>query len=329
MVLFNIFKLKSSPFRLRNNAISMSFSTESKILSFIPPEGITLGQNEWRNLIGFVKSKKKLVVLTGAGISTESGIPDYRSPNGSYSKGHKPITYNEFINNTTARKRYWARNMYGFPFFSRIQPNLAHIALAKMENESLVHHVITQNVDRLHQKAGNRNVIELHGHSFGVMCLACKSEIPRADFQEALESNNPTWKHKITARPGDSRPDFDVELGNNVNYEEFVVPACTICGSGPVRPMFVFMGENVAKEKVQNVMDIVSESDGLLVLGSSLQVYSAFRFVRAAYEKQIPIAAINIGPTRADDMIKLKIEARCGEVIPQLAAALLEGKMPT
>ncbi|KAL6049951.1 NAD-dependent protein deacetylase srt2 [Balamuthia mandrillaris] len=303
----------------------------------------------------FIFSRKRLVALCGAGCSTESGLPDYRSPNGSYSKGHKPTKYQEFVASEQLRKRYWARNMQGWLAFSQVAPNATHHALAQMERENLLTHIITQNVDRLHQKAGTKNITELHGHNHAVVCLTCRQEEDRQHFQQRLEGMNPHWVHLMQSAGGSGarglkdvgtlpereseqekgistakatlmvqgikRPDGDADIsifGND--YSSFVVPNCMNCEKdgkkGILKPAVVFFGENVPRDIVEHAMTLTKESDGLLVVGSSLMVYSAFRFVRAAQQHGIPVAILNIGPTRADDQVSLKVEARCGELLP-------------
>jgi NAD-dependent deacetylase sirtuin 4 len=324
-------------------------------------------------IFNFISSKRRLVLLTGAGCSTESGLPDYRSPNGSYSKGHQPTKYQDFMGSHTIRQRYWARNMQGWHAFSQVRPNPGHTAIAELENLGILHTLITQNVDRLHQRAGNRKVIELHGHNWAVRCMTCHIEEDREHFQQRLEYLNPSWKNfnfnknkrtpsvhnntynenntitnnkeldqtnreeeererieRLTRQMSMSlassasnpniRPDGDADLGSLIDYSTFVVPQCMHCLDGILKPTVVFFGENVPKTIVEEAMQAVKGADGFLAVGSSLMVYSAFRFVRAAESQGIPIGIINIGPTRADDITELKVAARCGELLPRLVS---------
>jgi NAD-dependent deacetylase sirtuin 4 len=300
-----------------------SLPTSSTSVSFVAPASQAITNQQIGKLATFITSKKKLCVITGAGCSTESGVPDYRSPNGSYSKGHKPTNYQEFINNELARKRYWARSMHGWSFFSNSQPNPSHTCLSTLEQEGFVDYIITQNVDRLHHKAGSKRVIELHGHSSSVTCLNCSDEIPREYFQKKLAQLNHDWLHKHSFNSSTARPDGDVDLGN-VDYSLFRLPNCEKCEVGVMKPTVVFFGENVPQKTVDFAMDLILQSDGLLCIGTSLQVYSAFRFVKAASEYNIPIGILNIGPTRADTLpcVFLKIEARSGEILPRVVTQI-------
>lgn len=291
----------------------------------VTPEASIPGPAQIDTLSSFIKSKRRLVVITGAGVSTESGVPDYRSPNGSYSKGHKPVTYQEFVNKPETRKRYWARNMYGFLYFSNRQPNPTHTSLATLEKQGMVHHLITQNVDGLHLKAGHQRVIELHGISRSIACLQCKQKLKREEFQAILQALNPDWVNTFRAVPT-TRPDGDADLGV-VDYSSFKVPDCANCG-GMLKPEVVFFGESVPSDVVTKAMGIVTESDGVLAIGTSLQVYSIFRFIKAADSKDIPIGIINIGPTRGDELKNLafKIEARSGVILPLALANIYTNK---
>jgi NAD-dependent SIR2 family protein deacetylase len=239
-------------------------------------------------LTDFLQRAKRLVVLTGAGCSTKSGIPDYRSPGGAWTR-HKPIYYSAFLRSAEVRRFYWARSYRGWPRFDRARPNDAHRALAQLERDGRVHQLITQNVDDLHQEAGSCAVVQLHGRNRVVVCLGCGGELPREEMQERLRER----------------------LQFGMNWE---VPECHRCG-GVLKPAVVFFGESVPKEKVDYAMSRVDEADALLVVGSSLTVWSGFRFVKRAHERGLPIAIVNIGPTRADALAALKIEAECGETL--------------
>jgi NAD-dependent SIR2 family protein deacetylase len=262
-------------------------------------------------LAAFVRGTDRLVVLTGAGCSTESGIPDYRSPGGLWTN-HKPIFYADFVRSATARQRYWARSMAGWNSFHRAAPNPAHIALARLEALGRVQYLITQNVDRLHQAAGSRNVLELHGNNDAVVCLGCGHEMTRQAMQRALQALNPTWN----ARPVAVAPDGDAQLDTEA-FAAFEVPGCPVCG-GLLKPDVVFFGESVPLVRVGQATAQVAACDGLMVVGSSLTVWSGYRFAHQAVTAGKPLALVNIGPTRADPIATLKIEQRVGEFLPHL-----------
>lgn len=266
-------------------------------------------------LADFVAAGRRLLVLTGAGCSTESGIPDYRSPGGLWTN-HKPVYYADFVRSAAARQRYWARSLTGWRSFARAAPNPAHAALAALEAAGRIHYLVTQNVDGLHQEAGSRRVLELHGNNDAVVCLGCRRLIPRAAMQARLQDLNPTWTAGATA----IAPDGDAELTTPL-FTGFRVPACESC-HGILKPAVVFFGESVPSETVEFVMARVAEADAMLVVGSSLTVWSGYRFVRAAAGHGQPIAILNIGPTRADALASLKIEARVGEILPRLLPLL-------
>lgn len=273
-------------------------------------------------LAELIASSKRLVVLTGAGCSTESGIPDYRSPGGAWTK-HKPIYYSSFVRSAEVRRFYWARSYRGWPRFDKARPNAAHNALAELESRGRVHQLITQNVDDLHQEAGSRAVVQLHGRNRVVVCLECEAEYPRASVQERLATLNAEWLRAATwdrlhADEADFAPDGDADVAREV-VGDFVVPDCDRCG-GVLKPGVVFFGESVPPPKVSYAMSRVDEADALLVVGSSLTVWSGFRFVKRAADRRIPIAIVNIGPTRGDELATIKIEAKCGEVLSAVAA---------
>ncbi|EDW53052.1 NAD-dependent protein deacylase Sirt4 [Drosophila sechellia] len=271
-------------------------------------------EDDIKRLEDFLLSKPNVLVLTGAGISTESGIPDYRSEGvGLYARSnHKPVQHMEFVKSSAVRKRYWARNFVGWPKFSATQPNATHHALARFEREERVQAVVTQNVDRLHTKAGSRNVVEVHGSGYVVKCLSCEYRIDRHDFQSILASLNPAFKDA----PDMIRPDGDVEIP--LEYiENFRIPECTQCG-GDLKPEIVFFGDSVPRPRVDQIAGMVYNSDGLLVLGSSLLVFSGYRVVLQTKDLKLPVAIVNIGETRADHLADIKISAKCGDVIPKL-----------
>lgn len=261
-------------------------------------------------------SSRRCVVLTGAGISTESGIPDYRDQNGAW-KRSPPMSYQEFMGSRAARQRYWARALIGWRQFRGVDPNRAHHALARFEQAGVVHTVITQNVDGLHQRAGSRNVIDLHGRIDLVECLACKRLSAREFMQAQLAEINPDW----TALHAEMAPDGDALL-EHADFASFELPDCEHC-AGPLKPAVVFFGENVPRQIVASAYEAVRSSDLLLVAGSSLMVMSGHRFVREARTLGIPIGVINLGRTRADGEVDVKVEASCGATLQWLAAAVL------
>jgi NAD-dependent SIR2 family protein deacetylase len=268
-------------------------------------------------LDAFLARSRRLVVLTGAGCSTESGIPDYRSPGGAWTR-HKPIYFSAFVRSAEVRRFYWARSYRGWPRFDQARPNDAHRALAELESRGGVHQLITQNVDDLHQEAGSRAVVQLHGRNRVVVCLDCGGEIPRAEMQERLHALNAGWLaaaqwDRLRGEEADFAPDGDADVAQHV-VGGFQVPDCHRCG-GVLKPAVVFFGESVPRDKVDYAMSRVDEADALLVVGSSLTVWSGFRFAKRAHDRGLPSAIVNIGPTRADDLATLKIEERCGAVL--------------
>ncbi|MFP3942014.1 MAG: NAD-dependent protein deacetylase [Thermoanaerobaculia bacterium] len=262
-----------------------------------------------------VASSRRLLALTGAGCSTESGIPDYRGPDGTW-KHKQPMLYQEFVSSEVARKRYWARSMAGWQRIEAARPNDGHRALARLETAGALRHVVTQNVDGLHGKAGSRRVIDLHGRLDRVECLLCRVVFPRREFQRELERLNPEWP----ARVSEVQPDGDADLGV-VDYESFRVPACPCC-AGDLKPAVVFFGESVPPGRTARALRLLEEADALLVAGSSLMVWSGYRFVRRAAARRIPVALVGLGRTRGDGEATLKVEGRCGEVLPELATRI-------
>ncbi|XP_005180474.1 NAD-dependent protein deacylase Sirt4 [Musca domestica] len=272
-------------------------------------------EKDIKKLEDFLMDKPKIVVLTGAGISTESGIPDYRSEGvGLYARSnHKPIQHMEFVRSPSVRQRYWARNFVGWPKFSSTEPNATHYSLARFEREGRLQCVVTQNVDRLHTKAGSENVIELHGSGYVVKCLSCDYKIDRHEFQHILNDLNPEFKDA----PDMIRPDGDVEIPQEY-IDNFRIPNCPQCDDNRLKPEIVFFGDNVPKTRVNSIAEMIYAGDGLLVLGSSLLVYSGYRMVLQAKDLNLPVAIVNIGETRADHLADLKLSAKCGDVIPKL-----------
>lgn len=259
---------------------------------------------------------RRAVVLAGAGCSTESGIPDYRGPD---ARPRSPIQYQEFVRSEATRTRYWARSAVGWTRVSAARPNAGHVALAELEEAGAVRGIITQNVDGLHHAAGSRRVVELHGSLASVRCLSCSEVSPRDAFQRRLVSMNGDWADRL--RGGvEQAPDGDAELPQWA-MESFRVPACEACG-GVIKPDVVFFGENVPREWVEDAWRLFAEGDVLLVAGSSLTVYSGRRFIYRAQQDGVPIAIVNIGPTRADEMAACKVEGPLGRILPRLSEAL-------
>lgn len=258
------------------------------------------------------------VLLTGAGCSTESGIPDYRGPE-TQKKKRNPILYKDFVGDEDARVRYWARSAVGWPRFLEALPNVAHRAMAQLEQERWVTGIITQNVDRLHQKAGADRVVELHGALAEVKCLACGEMEDRGSLQERLFLLNPQGLPSVpesSAEEPEVAPDGDAVLAPE-QTRGFQVPSCLICG-GMLKPNVVFFGENVAKPVVDRAWGLLDEADFLLVVGSSLTVYSGYRFVKGAEKRGMPVVIVNIGETRGDPHASIRINARVGVVMPRL-----------
>jgi NAD-dependent SIR2 family protein deacetylase len=253
--------------------------------------------------------------LTGAGISTESGIPDYRGPESSKRK-RTPVLYGEFVSDPLARKRYWVRSAVGWPRMRGSRPNPAHLALARMERAGHVSSVVTQNVDRLHQAAGSRKVLELHGALAEVSCLSCGSMEPRDSVQQRILELNPWFEE----RSAEIAPDGDAEI-DSTRLPGFEVAACLSCG-GILKPNVVFFGERVPPARVEAAYDLIDRADTLLVLGSSLAVFSGYRFVKRAAAGGKPVFIVNMGPTRAAAETSLHINGPLGEVLPRLADLL-------
>ena len=260
--------------------------------------------------------ERNTAVLTGAGCSTESGIPDYRGPR-QRGRVRRPIQHLEFVRSPEVRARYWARSLLGWRSFADPRPNAAHRALAELEGAGIVSSLITQNVDRLHHRAGSTRVIELHGALERVRCLDCGSAVSRSSLQQTLRELNPGF---FEAHLAEIRPDGDAELPPEAE-RSFRVPGCAECG-GVLKPDVVFFGANVPLPIVAEAFAAVDAASALLVVGSSLAVYSGYRFVARAAERGIPIAIVNLGETRGDALATAKVEALAGDVLPRLATAL-------
>lgn len=261
---------------------------------------------------------RRVVALTGAGCSTESGIPDYRGPlpDGRPRAERKPLMFRDFVSSVAARRRYWARAVIGWRAVASARPNPAHRALAALEERGALAGVITQNVDGLHAAAGSRRVVELHGALARVRCLGCGETVDRAALQERLLARNPGWLDQAPALAPDGDADLDGE-----RVAGFAVEDCSACG-GMLKPDVVLFGENVPASVVAAAWNLFDEAEVLLVIGSSLQVFSGYRFVRRAAERGLPVAIVNRGPTRGDRDATLLLEARAGELLPLLAERL-------
>jgi len=268
------------------------------------------------SLRSFLDNAESLVVLSGAGISTGSGIPDYRDRNGDW-KHSPPIQFGDFRRSAAVRSRYWARSYIGWLRFSAARPNPVHHALARLEEAGRIDTLITQNVDRLHVAAGHRRVIDLHGDLGRVRCLGCDSVFARAEFQAAMERANPAFHADVKQIRADGDAELEIHAGPG-----FEVPTCTACG-GIVKPDVVMFGENVPRDRVELAMGAVERADALLVVGSSLMVFSGFRFARRAGELGKRLAIVNLGRTRADDMATLKIDDDCARVLPPAVDAVV------
>ena len=262
-------------------------------------------------------SGRRVVALTGAGCSTESGIPDYRGPD-TPPRARPPIQHREFVDKPDMRRRYWARSVLGWPRLATAAPNAGHRALAQLEAAGVLAGVITQNVDGLHGRAGSRTVVELHGALARVVCLACGEITSRNDLQQRLLDRNPTWPER--ARSIAIAPDGDADLPDEL-VAGFEIEACEACG-GVVMPDVVFFGGSVPRPTLDAAWSTFDRAEVLLVVGSSLTVFSGYRFVRRAAEREVPVAILNRGPTRGDPLARLRLDARAGETLAHLAQAL-------
>lgn len=266
-------------------------------------------------LADFICKYPNLVVLTGAGVSTDSGIPAYRDEKGNWQHS-APVQHKEYMESYYARQRYWARSLIGWPLMRDATPGPAHHALAALEKMGYIRLLITQNVDRLHQQSGSEQVVDLHGRSDIVRCMQCQSEYDRRMIHQLAEEENPQFQ----LREAMPRPDGDAQLETE-EFLSFRVPACEQC-SGILKPDVVYFGDNVPKEKVFSALDTLQQADALLTVGTSLMVYSGFRFCKKAAEWQKPICALNRGVTRADDLLSLKLDAPVGETLSEVVRLL-------
>jgi NAD-dependent SIR2 family protein deacetylase len=266
-------------------------------------------------LVGLLRGRR-VAVLTGAGMSTDSGIPDYRGPD---SPPSNPMTIRQFTSDPEFRQRYWARNHVGWRHMAATMPNAGHRALAALERSGVVTGLITQNVDLLHTKAGSRNVINLHGTYAEVICLDCGHTMSRAALAELLEAANPGFLERAESVGGIAvAPDADAVIGDTSSFR---IVDCPVCG-GMLKPDIVYFGESVPKERVERAFATVESADALLVAGSSLTVFSGYRFVRHAAASGLPVAIINRGPTRGDDLAAVKLDNGCSPMLALLADEL-------
>jgi NAD-dependent SIR2 family protein deacetylase len=271
-----------------------------------------LGASNSDALRQFLTHHPDVLVLTGAGISTGSGIPDYRDKHGNW-KRKQPVQHQDFMRHHDVRQRYWARSLIGWPVMQTALPNAAHYSLSALEHKGYIKQLVTQNVDRLHQKAGSHRTIDLHGRADEVICMQCSRRESRTLTHERCALANPEFT-KLTANIA---PDGDADL--EVNFELFDVPGCPLCG-GILKPDVVFFGDNVPRDRVDAVFSTLEHSSALMVIGSSLMVYSGFRFAREAHLQKKPLLILTQGQTRADDIASVKINA---EIVDTLAATNL------
>uniref|UniRef100_F6TVS6 NAD-dependent protein lipoamidase sirtuin-4, mitochondrial n=2 Tax=Ciona intestinalis TaxID=7719 RepID=F6TVS6_CIOIN len=274
------------------------------------PSSLPPSDEDLERLRNFISKRRKLFVLSGAGLSTESGIPDYRSKDvGLYARtNHKPMQHQDFVKSADKRKIYWARSYLGWAKYDAWKPNAAHVKLAAMEKDGRVEWHTTQNVDGLMVKAGAEQLTELHGQMRRVVCMRCNGLLDRNVMQKDMDALNKHWSAEVLGYG----PDADVFIREE-DVIDFNVPACRKCG-GDLKPNVTFFGDNVPRSKVTFVRSIVDKCDGVLVVGSSLHVWSGYRFITQAHELGVPIAIVNVGETRADKFAAVKIDALCTDV---------------
>ena len=303
-------------FQLKLSRTVSSSSAHHNQMFDTVPHHYRLSHIDLLKLENFIKKSHRLFVLCGAGVSTESGIKDYRSDKvGLFATSEqRPVNYSDFLASASVRQRYWARNATAWPIFKGFKPNISHKYLATLEHMGILHCLVTQNVDNLHHIAGSRRLIELHGTVFSVICLQCHLKLPRDEVQDMIFQLNPGW----SAVPEGFAPDADVFVSEDA-VKLFKTPHCERCG-GILKPDVVFFGDSIPRKRVYDVSKHVSETDAMIIVGSSIETYSALRHVRQAKDLGLPILVLNIGPTRADPLADIVIRARCGEAF----SALLE-----
>jgi len=276
---------------------------------------LSSGPSPLDDLLIFFQRHSRIFVITGAGISTESGIPAYRDEQGNW-KRKSPITHQQYVSDEHFRKRYWSRSMVGWKLMQTAAPNPAHFALAQLEKAGHFQVLVTQNVDGLHQRAGSQHVVELHGNLVHCNCLACGVQFSRQEVQQLLELRNPT----TIADSISPAPDGDADL-DNVDLTGFINPSCKQC-SGVLMPDVVFYGGSVPKTRVAYLQQQLEMADGVLAIGSTLTTYSSYRYCKAAAGQNKPVVALNLGISRADDLLTLKIQDDCSKVLQALAERL-------
>lgn len=275
----------------------------------------TVAQSVAQPLTDFIHRHPRLFILTGAGCSTQSGIPDYRDKNGEW-KRQPPVQHRDFMTRHATRQRFWARSLIGWPLMANARPNAVHRSLQVLEKKGYCQQLVTQNVDRLHQQAGQQQVIDLHGRSDQVICMDCNRLHDRNQIHQQMADENPAF----TQYTATAAPDGDADL-EGIDFSGFKVTCCPDCG-GLLKPNVVFFGDNVPKERVFSALDNLQQSDALLVVGTSLMVYSGFRFCKQAMQRNIPIAAITRGKTRADELLSLKLDGDISEFLKPCANTL-------
>ncbi|ORY07580.1 DHS-like NAD/FAD-binding domain-containing protein [Basidiobolus meristosporus CBS 931.73] len=284
---------------------------------------------EATKLLDFIKPNVgRILVITGAGVSTDSGIPDYRGAEGTYvtNKNYKPIFHQQFVSNHTSRQRYWARSFIGYSQMTRAKPNDIHRSITELEKTGITNGLITQNVDNLHREAGTENLLELHGNIQRVNCIECKRTYGREQIQMELSRMNPEVELILRGFQAKGEfphmnPDGDVELGD-FSYTRFSYPKCDQC-HGILKPSVVFFGDNLDIETATRAQSMERNSDAVLVLGTTLSTLSSYRIVKAARERQVPVAIVNLGKTRADDIANLKFDIPCLPVVSEITRALV------
>lgn len=293
---------------IRNSTKSVAMPVSAEPLMAHEPE------QAGELLAEFIGRHPRLLILTGAGVSTDSGIPDYRDGDGSW-KRKEPVRHGEFMSSLAARQRYWGRSLIGWPVIRNAAPNPAHRQIAELENRGHSNLLVTQNVDRLHQKAGSHSALDLHGRADEVICMSCGRRSTRDLVHQRCVDLNPAFRHYSAT----AAPDGDADL--ELDFSSFELADCDHCG-GILKPDVVFFGDYVPRQRVNSALDTLKASDGLLVIGSSLMVYSGFRFCRYASEWSRPMATLNLGRTRADSGVDLKLNARISETLACAMARL-------
>ena len=286
---------------------SRPFSADQRLPETDTPPEVHEPEAAGALLAVFIHRHPRLMILTGAGVSTDSGIPDYRDGDGAW-KRKQPVQHRAFMEDTATRQRYWGRSLIGWPVMRNATPNPSHFHIADLELLNHSNLVVTQNVDRLHQKAGTRAVLDLHGRADEVLCMSCGYRCPRDEVHDRCADLNPGFR-KYSAT---TAPDGDADL--DVDFSDFQVADCPKC-QGILKPDVVFFGDFVPRQRVNAALDALKASDGLLVIGSSLMVYSGFRFCRYGKEWGKPMATLNLGRTRAEGLVDLKLNSRIGETL--------------